>query len=111
MTLGVETGGRIPNSQITASSYWGATLSPQKGRLYGIGSWSARRNDQNQWIQVDLGGKEFVTAVATQGRNNYNQWVKTYSVSYSSSGKTFESYKVGGEVKVKIVVKNVLIVH
>ena len=67
-------------------------------------SWSARRNDQNQWIQVDLGRKEVVTAIATQGRSNYNQWVKTYSVSYSLDGKAFEPYKINDVVKVRIII-------
>ena len=102
MALGVETG-KITNLQMTSSSFWSAALSTQKGRLYGVGSWSARQNDQNQWIQVHLGEEEVVTAIATQGRSNYNQWVKTYSVSYRLAGKTFESYKIDGVVKVRIV--------
>ena len=102
VAFGVETG-EIPNSQMTSSSVWNAVYSAQKGRLYGVGSWIARRNDQNQWIQVDLGRKEVVTAIATQGRSNSNQWVKTFSVSYSLDGKTFESFKINGAVKVRIV--------
>ena len=101
VALGVETG-KISNAQMTSSSSWNAALATGKGRLYGVGSWSARINDENQWIVVDLGRDEVVTAIATQGRSNYNQWVKTYSVSSSLDGKTFESYEVGGSVKVRI---------
>ena len=93
--------GRIQDSQITASSIWGASLSTKQGRLNSASSWSVRRNDQNQWIQVDLGREKVVTVIATQGRANYNQWVKTYSVSYSSNGNTFESYTIDGAVKVR----------
>ena len=100
VTLGVETG-KISNSQMTSSSSWSAALATTKGRLYGTGSWSARANDQNQWIQVDLGKEEVVTAIATQGRSNSNQWVKTFSVSSSSDGNTFESYKADGRLKVR----------
>ena len=85
---------------MTASSIWSAALSTRQGRLNRPGSWSARRNDQNQWIQADLGRKEVVTAIATQGRSNYNQWVKTYSISYSLDGKTFEPYTIHGSQKV-----------
>jgi len=89
---------------MTSSSSWNAALATHKGRLYGTGSWSARVNNQNQWIQVDLGKEEVVTAIATQGRSNSNQWVKTFSVSSSSDGKTFESYKADGRIKVGIFV-------
>jgi hypothetical protein len=92
---------KIKDSRITASSVWSASLSTKQGRLNSASSWSARRNDQNQWIQADLGREEFVTAIATQGRANYNQWVKTYSVSLGSDGNTFEPYKIDGAVKVR----------
>ena len=92
---------KIKDSQITASSVWSASLSTKQGRLNSASSWSARRNDQNQWIQVDLGREEVITTIATQGRANYNQWVKTYSVSLGSDGNTFEPYKIGGAVKVR----------
>ena len=92
--------GRTKDSQLTSSSDWSAALSASHGRMNGPASWSARRNDLNQWIQVDLGIKKPVTAIGTQGRKNHNQWVKSYSVSYSVDGKTFEYYKVDGAVKV-----------
>jgi hypothetical protein len=102
VAFGVEKG-KIINSQMTSSSSWSTALATQKGRLNGVGSWSARRNDQNQWIQVDLGRKEVITAIATQGRSNYNQWVKTYSVSYSLDGNTFVSHEISGVVKVRFL--------
>ena len=98
--LGLENE-EIRNWQLTASSAWGPTVSTSQGRLDGPASWSARRNDQNQWFQVDLGRREVVTAIGTQGRGNYNQWVKTYTVSYSSDGKAFQPYAVDGRQKVK----------
>ena len=100
VSLGVE-GGRISDSQITSSSSWNSYLSTRQARLNGKASWSARRNDKNQWIQVDLGRQEIVTAIATQGRRNADQWVKSYSVSYSSNGKNFEYYKIKGIVMVR----------
>ena len=93
--------GRIQNSQITASTLHSPGLSPQQGRLNSASSWSAGRNDQNQWIQVDLGREEVVTAIGTQGRANYGQWVKTYSVSYGSNGNASEPYNIDDAVKVR----------
>ena len=74
-----------------------------KGRLNGAASWTARVRNKNQWIQVDLGRDEVVTAIATQGRANLNQWVTSYYVSYSLDGKVFVSYKTKGVVKASTV--------
>jgi hypothetical protein len=98
--FGIENG-RISDSQITSSSVWSAALSTQQARLNDAASWTARQRDQNQWIQVDLGKEEVVTVIATQGRSNADQWVKAYSVSYSSDGQSFDYYKVKGTVMVR----------
>ncbi len=99
--LGLENG-RVSDSQITSSSAWSATLSTRQARLNGVASWTARGRDQDQWIQVDLGKEDVVTAIATQGRSNADQWVKTYSVSYSSDGQSFDYYKINGMVMVSL---------
>ena len=106
MSLGVESKQKIPDSQMTSSSNWNAATSAARGRLYAGGAWIARVRDVNQWIQVDLGKPEVVTEVATQGRNNYPQWVTTYFVSYSLAGSKFDRYQVKGVDKVnKIITK------
>ncbi|CAB4011152.1 Hypothetical predicted protein, partial [Paramuricea clavata] len=93
--------GRIEDSQITAASTVpDASLSTTQGRLNGRSSWSADRNDQNQWIQVDIGREGVVTAIGTQGRRNYPQWVKTYSLFYGSNGSAFEPHKIDDVLKV-----------
>ena len=93
--------GRIQDTQITALSIWDASLPAKQGRLNSASSWSARNNNKSQWIQVDLGREEVVTAIGTQGRRNSPQWVKTYSVSYGSNGNVFEAYKIDDIVKVR----------
>ena len=83
--------GDIPDSAITASSSANAvSYAPSVGRLHFLsagsgryGSWAAGANNVQQWFQVDFGSWTKVTAVATQGRQDSNQWVKTYSISYS----------------------------
>ena len=42
--------------------------------------------DSNQWIQVDLSTPFKITAIQTQGRNGYDQWVKSYKVAYGNDG-------------------------
>ena len=97
--LGMENG-NIQDSQITSSTAWNG-LPPEKGRLHGASSWSAGQNDEDQWIQIDLNKILTLTKIATQGRHNYDQWVKSYLVSYSSDGQTFQNYKNNGADKVR----------
>ena len=93
--------GEIPDSAITASSSSNAnSLAPSLGRLHfnsagsgKYGSWAAGTNDVNQWFQVDFGDWTKISAVATQGREDADQWVKTYSVSFSYDGIFWETVK------------------
>ena len=91
--------GRITDSQITASSefdspdihpaYHGVTNArlnrpPGSGTT---GSWSAKTNDINQWIQADLKVLTRVTGVMIQGRvEGDQQWVTKFKVQYSDDG-------------------------
>ena len=89
----------ITDAQITASSSFNSAHGPSNARLHfrsgggKTGAWSARTNDKNQWLQVDLGKNLEVTAIQTQGRYEANQWVTSYTVSYSNDGKTFHPYQ------------------
>ena len=120
--MGMESG-KILDKQITASSEWRANHAAHRGRLNfqevverGVarrsGSWSARKNDKNQWLQVDLLREEsVVTSVATQGRNRnslwgaHNQWVQSYKLQYSNSGVDFEYYKDARQNSAKVRLK------
>ena len=102
--------GAINNGQITASSEWDGNHAANQGRLFftrtgiKVGSWSSRRNDGNQWLQIDLGGHhDNVTGVATQGRNDHNQWVAKYKLMYSYDGVNFQYYMGQEEDKVNIM--------
>ena len=98
--------GRIPNRSITASSYWDWFHGPYRARLniqkqgMLIAAWSARRNDLKQWIAVDLGNMFNVTRLATQGRQDLGEWVKTYSIKYRKHGQRWELYTEDGRVRV-----------
>ena len=73
------------------------------------GAWSSRRNDQNQWIQIDLPTRyTAVRGVATQGRYGWNQWVIQYRLQYGNDGESFEFYTVAtgqSAIKVKEIFK------
>ena len=96
--LGMEDGA-ILGSQITASSEYTIKTRAGNGRLNFVatkdrtGAWSAKTNDVNQWLQVDLLGQADVSEVQTQGREDCcNQFVTTFTISYSEDGTTFTNY-------------------
>ena len=101
--------GAIKDAQIQASSEWDLNHAAIQGRLNfqksGIkqGAWSARKNDKNQWLQIDLQASYTkVTAVASQGRNQVNQWVTKYKLQYSNDGVTFQYYREQGQTVDKV---------
>ena len=108
--LGLETG-RILDQQITASSSRDKNASPARARLLSVlaaasgrtGAWSAKTNDQSQWLQVDFGRNVKITKVATQGRQDVDEWVKTFTLAYSVDGSSnFQPYQVNDVDKVSI---------
>ena len=88
----------IPDFAVSASSIWDSNHGPKYGRLYTlrrnghVGSWSSRWNRVGQWIQVDLGATTIVIKVATQGRKDWMQWVRSYYLAYSTDGGNFQRY-------------------
>ena len=127
--------GAVPDVQISASSEYDANHAAIQGRLHfkesrvKKGSWSARTNSINQWLEIDLGIQSTnVTRVATQGRNyeyseqwaggdvpkdNYKQWVTKYKLQYSDDGVNFQYYREQGQTrdKVKILFDQILLYH
>jgi len=95
---------QIPDSAITASS---ESYSAFYGRLHFlyrsghvVGGWVAEWNDQNPFFQVHFGDWRNVTRVAIQGRQDHDQWVKNYSLSYGYDAVFFQAYTEEGEKKV-----------
>ena len=83
--------GRIQDSQLTASSYYGDAVAPSNARLnHGAGSgdaWHQSEFSMNEWLQVDLGVTTAVTGLVLQGRDRAMDWnfqcVTKYRVQYS----------------------------
>lgn len=99
--------GVITDGQISASSQWDNNHAAIQGRLHfkqagaKKGAWSAKTNDGNQWLQINLSGYVTLTHVASQGRNGLGQWVTKYKLQYSTDGTNFMYYQEHGTVKVK----------
>ena len=98
-SLGMESG-KIADSEISASSEWAGNHAASQARLNfqagqgKTGSWSAKNNDQTQWLQVDLKAVAELTGIATQGRNAHSQWVTSYKLQYGNDGVSFDYYRL-----------------
>ena len=100
--------GAIKNQQITAYSQYDENHGPENARLNQAadgrkkGAWSAETNDLNQWLQVDMERDVKITKFVTQGRQDYKQWVKSYTLSFSTEKeRVFQTYQENGQDKVK----------
>ena len=95
--LGMKSG-KIPDSAITVTTVYSQYYGPERARLDTVksgsfyGAWIPKTQDMGQWIQVDLGKIAKITRIATQGRQDAAQWVKSYSISYSVNGGPFLPY-------------------
>ena len=100
--------GHLSDSALSASTYHSANHIPQLSRLNKLsvggkaGAWCTRTNNGNEWLQVYFGRETTVTKVATQGRYDGNQWVMSYSLSYSVDGSHWAWYRLSnGQIKVR----------
>lgn len=94
--VGVTNSRIIPDNQITSSSQYGIEFQSYYGRLNDVrgGGWCAREaNRTDDWLQIDLGKRVEVCAVATQGDGKGSQWVTDFMLSYSPNGISWVQYK------------------
>ena len=105
MPLGMEDQ-RILSGHLRASSSYNYNHGPDRARLniyagHGrTGAWVARYRNTKQWLQIDLRQMSIIKGIATQGRREAHQWVRSYHLSYSRFGIRFRAYVAYGRVKV-----------
>ena len=105
--LGMQDGS-IPSSALRVSSELSSAYGPTSGRLHGHpstgigGAWMVKTNDNKQWFQVDFGSQIRITGLASQGRQDAQQYVKSYSLQYSNDGFSFQPYQQDGWTKVGV---------
>ena len=109
---------KITDGQISASTEFNAAQDATNGRLNfkagggKTGAWSALRNDVHQWLQVDLGAKTEVTGIQIQGRQEADQWVTSFTISYSGKGTAYTPYQNSQVWKpMKIVARQTLAIN
>ncbi|XP_078610301.1 lactadherin-like [Branchiostoma floridae x Branchiostoma japonicum] len=90
--MGMSTGD-IPDSSFTASSYYNPYM-PANARFGITRCWIPRtRSAVVEWLKIDLGRETLVYGVITQGSPDYNQWTRTYKLSFSMDGETWDTYR------------------
>ena len=101
---------RIPNAQMTASSYYRAynydrRYRPHNARLnkrWAKGGWAAqtRRGPRTDWLQVDMATIQSVCGVATQGIAKHTAWTTSYVLQMSKDEITWNPYEENNTEKV-----------
>ena len=94
--VGVSDPRIIPDNWMTASSQDKNRCRPANGRLNGIrgdGWCTVVKDSTTDWLQVDMGTRIQVCAVATQGDVDGYEWTTVFKLSYSSDEKNWTTYK------------------
>ncbi|XP_034369001.1 contactin-associated protein like 5-2 isoform X2 [Arvicanthis niloticus] len=82
-------------SPMAFSSSSDLTRSSSSAQLNGrmrTGGWSPADSSAHQWLQLDLGSRVEITAVATQGRYGSSDWVTSYRLMFSDTGHNWQQY-------------------
>ena len=101
---------KISDSQIKSSTQLDENHSAKHSRLHSKanrengGSWSALKNDVNQWLQVDLGSYIRVTGIATQGRNGRDEWVTKFRLQYGENEDIFHFFEDPGHFAAQVCI-------
>ncbi|XP_021566029.1 contactin-associated protein-like 4 isoform X1 [Carlito syrichta] len=86
----------LPQASFSSSSELSSSHGPGFARLNrrdGAGGWSPLVSNKYQWLQIDLGERMEVTAVATQGGYGSSNWVTSYLLMFSDSGRNWKQYR------------------
>lgn len=68
----------------------------------GAGGWSPLSSDRYQCLEVDLGERTQITAVATQGRYGSSDWLTAYLLMFSDTGHNWKQYRQEDSVGVSV---------
>ncbi|XP_041660286.1 contactin-associated protein-like 2 [Cheilinus undulatus] len=91
----------LPFSSFTSSSVFARGYEAGYAKLnrkQGSGGWSPMETDHQQWLQVDLGSRKQVVAIATQGRYSSSDWTSRYRLFYSDTQKNWRPYLQDGNI-------------
>uniref|UniRef100_A0A8C5CGZ5 Si:dkey-34d22.1 n=1 Tax=Gadus morhua TaxID=8049 RepID=A0A8C5CGZ5_GADMO len=93
MLFSKECNGHLNMSLMNSSSLWGRAGGQGKG-LNPAGplvTWTAEPDDQNPWVELDLGAKRKVTGIITTGSGRF--YIESYSLLFLKDRKDWKPYK------------------
>ena len=97
----------IQDAQLTSSTSKDQTTRAVNARLNltavvgeKTGAWIALDTDLQPWLRVDFIANVTITAISTQGREDANEWVASYEISFSMDSTNYEYYEEDGITKV-----------
>ncbi|KAM9762601.1 contactin-associated protein-like 4 [Menidia menidia] len=86
----------LPPSSFRSSSQLSSSHGPvfaKVNRREGAGGWSPLVSDRYQWLEVDLGRRTQIAAVATQGRYGSSDWLTAYLLMFSDTGHNWRQHR------------------
>ncbi|ERE78695.1 contactin-associated protein-like 3-like protein [Cricetulus griseus] len=86
----------LPQLSFSSSSQLSNSHGPGFARLNrrdGAGGWTPLVSNEYQWLQIDLGERMEVTAVATQGGYGSSNWVTSYLLMFSDGRRHWKQYQ------------------
>uniref|UniRef100_A0A3Q3KKR4 Contactin associated protein 1 n=1 Tax=Mastacembelus armatus TaxID=205130 RepID=A0A3Q3KKR4_9TELE len=83
-------------SSFLASSRYNFLYSANFAKLYGSSGWSPSLRDRQPWLQINLGRKYRLLAIATQGTFNSYDWITKYTVLYGDRPDSWTPYIMKG---------------
>jgi hypothetical protein len=89
--VGDEGGEVIADSSISASSAK-AACGTQDSRLSSTAGWCPTTAATSEYIEYALGASKYVISISTKGRADDDEWVATYTLSYSTDGSSWTTY-------------------
>ena len=97
----------ITDNQLTSSSVHDKYSRHTSARLNMLsvtgvrsGGWVASHDDALPWIRIDFRANVTVRAIQTQGREDADEWVTSYEVSYGTILYSYDKFFEDGQVKV-----------
>ncbi|XP_064601589.1 lactadherin-like isoform X2 [Liolophura sinensis] len=99
--------GLPPYGKMTASSFSSRkrkrSCQPEDGNILSNKAWCSKKQDENQWIQVDVGPPTLITGILTKGREDTRRkhWVTRFKVSYSNDTRVWYFYKDANHLDAK----------
>ncbi|XP_077580173.1 contactin-associated protein-like 2b isoform X1 [Stigmatopora nigra] len=91
----------LPYSSFTSSSVYARDYGAGYAKLnrkQGAGGWSPSDSDRYQWLQIDLGARKQLVAIATQGRYSSSDWTTKYQLLYSDTQTNWRPYLQDGNI-------------